>query len=253
MRRLGIIGIGAGDPDYLTVQAIKALNRTDVFFFFDKGADSGDLLHFRHEICGRYIEHDRYRIVEVEAPERDLGGPDYGGAVDTWHEARIDLWASLLEHELPDGQCGGVLAWGDPGLYDSTLRVLEAVRLRRRLALELEVVPGISAVQALAARHTIPLNEVGGSVLVTTGRGLAKRWATGVDDVAVVMLDPRCSFQDLDDPDTTIYWGAFLGTPDETLIAGTIGERGEEIKRVRSEGRARKGWMFDTYLLRRAT
>ena len=39
MRRLNVIGIGAGDPEYLTVQAINALNRTDVFFFTDKGDD----------------------------------------------------------------------------------------------------------------------------------------------------------------------------------------------------------------------
>ena len=37
MKTLLIIGIGAGDPDYLTVQAINALNRTDVFFLMDKG------------------------------------------------------------------------------------------------------------------------------------------------------------------------------------------------------------------------
>ena len=48
-----------------------------------------------------------------------------------------------------------------------------------------------------------------------------------------------------------IYWGAFLGTPDEILIAGRLVEVREEIARVRAEARERKGWMFDTYLLRR--
>lgn len=38
MKQLLIIGIGAGDPEYLTVQAINAMNRADVFFLMDKGA-----------------------------------------------------------------------------------------------------------------------------------------------------------------------------------------------------------------------
>jgi precorrin-6A synthase len=36
----------------------------------------------------------------------------------------------------------------------------------------------------------------------------------------------------------------------ELLIAGRVGAVGEEIRRVRAEARARRGWMFDTYLLR---
>jgi precorrin-6A synthase len=249
VRRLNIIGIGAGDPEYVTIQAIEALNHTDVFFFPDKGEDKEDLLGFRQQICERYIEHDRYRIVESKDPGRDLSGPEYGDAVADWREQRIVLWERLLRSELAEGQSGGFLVWGDPAFYDGTLRILEAVRARGGLELELSVVPGISAVQALAARHKIPLTQVGGSLLVTTGRELTKGWPEGVDDV-VVMLDAHCAFAELD-PGTTIYWGAYLGSPDEILISGTIADCGDEIARVRSEARARKGWMFDTYLLRR--
>jgi precorrin-6A synthase len=251
MRHLSVIGIGAGDPDYITVQAIEALNRTDVFFFTVKGAETDDLVRMRREICERHIDHDRYRIVEITDPERDLGGPAYGAAVEGWHDQRVIMWAETLSAELAEGQRGAFLAWGDPGLYDSTLRILEAVRARGGSDLELEVIPGISAVQALAARHRILLNRVGGSVLITTGRGLSAVWPDGIDDV-VVMLDPHCSFKHLDEPDTVIYWGAFLGTPDEILISGPISQRGEEIERTRAAARQRKGWMFDTYLLRRA-
>jgi len=174
VRRLSIIGIGAGDPEYVTTQAIKALNQTDVFFFLDKGEDKEDLLGLRREICERYIEHDRYRIVESKDPERDLGGPEYGSAVAGWREQRIVLWEQLLAAELADGQSGGFLVWGDPAFYDGTLRILEAVRARGGLELELSVVPGISAIQALAARHKIPLTPVGGSLLVTTGLELTE-------------------------------------------------------------------------------
>ena len=85
------------------------------------------------------------------------------------------------------------------------------------------MIPGITAVQALTARHRIPLNEVGEPVLITTGRQL--RDARAGRGSAVVMLDADCSFQ-VCPPDTRIWWGAYLGTDDELLIAGTVGEVG---------------------------
>ena len=49
----------------------------------------------------------------------------------------------------------------------------------------------------------------------------------------------------------TLYWGAYLGTPDEILVSGPLAEVADEVVRVRAEARERKGWMFDTYLLSR--
>ncbi|HET9893035.1 MAG TPA: precorrin-6A synthase (deacetylating), partial [Mycobacterium sp.] len=68
---------------------------------------------------------------------------------------------------------------------------------------------------------------------------------------AVVMLDADCSFQ-VCAPDTLIWWGAYLGTDDELLIAGTVGEAGPRIVSLRAEARERHGWIMDTYLLRPA-
>jgi len=39
MKKVFVIGIGAGNPDYMTIQAINALNCVDVFFVFEKGED----------------------------------------------------------------------------------------------------------------------------------------------------------------------------------------------------------------------
>ena len=110
-------------------------------------------------------------------------------------------------------------------------------------------VPGISAVQALAAAHGLVLNRIGGALTVTTGRRLAREGMTG-DDV-VVMLDARCAFADLPDAPVDIFWGAYLGTPDEVLVAGDLAAVKDEIMAVRARERARKGWIMDTYLLRR--
>jgi precorrin-6A synthase len=148
--------------------------------------------------------------------------------------------------ELPDGGVGGFLAWGDPSLYDSTLRILDIVA--QRIDLTYDVVPGITAIQALTARHRIPLNDIGEPVLITTGRRLRE---DGLAGASVVMLDGDCAFLGCP-PSTHIWWGAYLGTGDELLVAGTVGDDGERIASIRAEARARHGWIMDTYLLRPA-
>lgn len=242
-RRIHVIGIGAGDPDYVTAQAVAALNDTEVFFASDKGQAKDDLVALRREICARFINDPGYRFVELADPKRATDG-DYRQAVADWHSERARLWAAAIERELgPDG-VGAFLAWGDPSLYDSTLRILDQVA--GRVAIDYDVIPGITAIQALTARHRIPLNDVGEPVLVTTGRRLREHGLTGS---AVVMLDADCAFLTCP-PASRIWWGAYLGTPDELLVAGTVGEDGERIAALRAQARARHGWIMDTYLLR---
>ena len=104
----------------------------------------------------------------------------------------------------------------------------------QRVEIDYDVIPGITAIQALTARHRIPLNDIGEPVLITTGRRLA---ADGLAGSAVVMLDGDCAFRSCP-PETRIWWGAYLGTPDELLVSGTVGEVGEQIAKLRAEARA---------------
>jgi precorrin-6A synthase len=251
MRKLLVIGIGAGDPDHVTVQAIKALNRADVFFVVAKPDERQDLVRLRQEICERYVENE-YRVVELRDPERDRTAPAYRSAVEDWRRARADVWERAIRDELPEGGTGAFLVWGDPALYDSTLAVIDQILARGSVELEHEVIPGISSVQALAARHRVPLNRVGGPVHITTGRRLREGFPSDSDDV-VVMLDADCAFKQVADGQTDIYWGAYVGTDDELLVSGSVEDVGDEIERVRAEARERKGWIMDTYLLRRRT
>ena len=244
-RRIHVIGIGAGDPDYVTAQAIAALNDTAVFFAMDKGEAKDDLVALRREVCARFIREPGYRFVELADPPRAKTG-DYQRGVADWHAARAEVWARALLDELPDDGVGAFLAWGDPSLYDSTLRILDLVAAR--IDVSYDVVPGITAIQALTARHRIPLNDIGEPVLITTGRRLREEGLTGA---SVVMLDGDCAFLACP-PDTRIWWGAYLGTPDEVLVHGTVGDVGESIAAVRAAAREQHGWIMDTYLLRPA-
>ena len=244
-----MIGIGAGDPDYVTAQAVAALNDTQVFFAMDKGSEKSDLVALRRQVCERFIREPGYRFVELRDPERARAAPDspaYRQAVADWHAARAAAWADAIESELEPGGVGAFLAWGDPSLYDSTLRILDIVAAR--VDIDYDVIPGITAIQALTARHRIPLNDVGEPVLVTTGRQLRDY---GLSGSAVVMLDGDCSFRNCP-PQTRIWWGAYLGTPDEILIAGKVSDVAEEIHRRRSAARKANGWIMDTYLMRKA-
>lgn len=250
MRKLLVIGIGAGDPEYVTVQAIRALNAADVFFILDKGRETRDLVALRRDICDRYIENDSYRLVEVRDPERDRTATAYESAVEDWRRRRADVYEALIREELGEDGCGAFLVWGDPSLYDSTLAILHEILARGTVTFTFEVIPGISSVQALAARHRIALNRVGRPIHITTGRLLSEGFPEGADDV-VVVLDADCTFRALDEDGIDIYWGAYVGTADEILVSGDVRSVADEIEKVRRAARARKGWVMDTYLLRR--
>jgi len=251
MKKVFVIGIGAGNPDYVTVQAINALNAVDVFFIMDKGQEKEDLVRLRKEICDRYIKDKSYRIVESTDPQRDRAASSYEPAVRAWHEQRADLYERLIEEELGEDECGAFLVWGDPSLYDSTLRIIDRIIERGTVAFEYEVIPGISAIQALAARHRIALNRIGRPIHITTGRKIAAEGLPNDIDDVIVMLDADCSFKAIEGSEFDIYWGAYIGIEDEILAAGNLGELRHDIERMRAEAKARKGWIMDTYLLRK--
>ena len=250
MKKILIIGIGAGDPDYMTVQAINALNQADVFFVMDKGAVKEKLVALRKEIIERFITHDRYRIVEATSPERRRDDSDYTSTVDELNRDKQQIFERLIADEMREGECGAFLVWGDPSLYDSTIRIVEAIAKGGQHEFDYEVIPGISSVQALAARHRVPLNLIGRSVEITNGRGIAEGFPDNVDSV-VVMLDSHNTYRKLVDEDLDIYWGAYVGTSDEILISGKLRDVADEIERVRAEARRTHGWIMDTYLLRK--
>lgn len=243
MRKLYVIGIGAGDPDQVTMQAVKAIRQADVFFVIGKGADKQELVAVRTAILDEYAGRP-YRVVEIPDPPRDRAPADYRETVRKWHERR-----SLLLEEAFAGTdgVGAILVWGDPALYDSTLRMVERVLARGAQVFDYTVIPGVTSVHALAARHRTVLHRIGEPVHITTGRRLREE-GLGPGST-VVMLDADCAFTTTP-ADTLIWWGAYLGMPDETLLAGRVGEIGGEIVRRRGELRARKGWIMDIYLLR---
>ncbi len=248
MRELLVIGIGTGNPDHVTVEAVRALNQAEVFFVVDKGALKSGLLELRDEICRRHIGNQHgYRVIEIADPPRDRDPVDaaaYYGAVEGWHDARARLFAEAIAGELDEDGVGAFLVWGDPSLYDSTLRVIDRILALGTVRFDYRVIAGITSVQALTAAHRIPLNRIGEPITITPARQL-----TAEASNTVVMLDPGFAAADFEGVD--VYWGAYLGGPNEVTISGRLPEVAPEIERTRAELRERHGWIMDTYLLRR--
>ncbi|OWJ79414.1 precorrin-6A synthase (deacetylating) [Haematobacter genomosp. 1] len=241
-----LIGIGTGNPEHMTLQAIRALNRADVVLLPRKGAEKGDLAALRRSLFADVVSNPATRMVEFDMPVRDASIHDYLARVDDWHDAIARAWQDALS-AYPDTRAVALMVWGDPALYDSTLRI--AGRLGRPA--RITVIPGIMAPQALTAAHAIPLNAVGEPFLVTTGRRLREEgWPEGVETL-LVMLDGDCAFRTLDPRGVTIWWGAFLGMANQIVYHGPLAEAGPRIAAARAAARAEHGWIMDTYLLRR--
>ena len=241
---LTLIGIGTGNPDHLTLQAIKAINAADLVLLPEKGEGKADLADLRREILGQVLTNPATRIAAFALPVRNEAIADYPARVEDWHDRIAAVWRAAMG---PAPGHVALLVWGDPALYDSTLRI--AARLSP--APRITVVPGITSVHALTAAHRIALNEIGAPFVVTTGRRLRDEgWPAG-GDTAVVMLDGECSFQTLAPQGVHIWWGAYVGMAEEITIAGPLTEVAGTIVARRAEARARHGWIMDIYLLRR--
>lgn len=247
MMTLSLIGIGCGDPGQLTRAAVQAINAADLVLIPRKGTAKSDLADLRRTICADVLTNDKTRVAEFDLPVRDAGEADYRKGVDDWHDAVAGTWSrTIADHLGGDGKVA-LLIWGDPSLYDSSLRIAR----RLHPLPEIEVVPGITSIQALCAAHALPLNDIGEPFLVTTGRRLREGgWPAGIDTV-VVMLDGGTAFQSLDPAGLHIWWGAYLGMADQIIMSGALAEVGTRIVAMRQDARERHGWIMDSYILKR--
>jgi len=240
---LTLIGIGTGNPDHLTRAAIRAMQGADLVIVPRKGESKADLADLRRAILADVAPDTP--VAEFDLPVRDETIPDYTARVNAWHDAIAQVWADTI---APHGaQSVALLVWGDPALYDSTLRI--AARLRP--APELRVIPAVTSITAMTAAHAIALNDIGAPFTVTTGRQLREGGFPAGVNTAVVMLDGENSFTTLPPDGITIYWTAYAGMQNEISLSGPLAEMADKIIAARAAARAQHGWIMDIYLLRR--
>ncbi len=241
---LTLVGIGTGNPDHVTFQGAKAIRSADLILIPRKGENKADLAGLREEII-QAVTDTPPQIAYFDIPKR-RSDDGYLRGVDEWHDAIALRWQEAIKAH-PKAQHVALLIWGDPSLYDSSLRIASRLNLQP----ETRVIPGITALQALTAAHAVPINELGAPYVVTTGRRIREEgWPKDASKVAV-MLDGECSFQSLEMKDYDIWWGAYVGMKEEILIQGPLAEVSGQILKTRAQARADHGWIMDVYLLKK--
>ena len=135
--QLFLIGIGTGNPDYLTQQAAHAIKMADLILIPYKGIEKSDLADLRLGVV-HAIRPDA-PIEFFDMPDRATDVP-YLAAVNDWHGQIAERWAHAMAKH-PHAHHVALLVWGDPSLYDSTLRI--AARLTPQP--DMKVIPGIAA------------------------------------------------------------------------------------------------------------
>ena len=243
---LWLIGIGTGNPDHVTFQAAEAIQKADLILIPRKGPNKADLADIRHQIIAKVAAEALPRVIEFDIPVRKADG-NYLDGVSDWHDAIAIVWQQTITLHEADNKRVALLVWGDPSLYDSTLRIADRLEPKPNIT----VIPGITSLQVLTAAHAIPINRIGAPFTVTTGRKLRENgWPEGADTIAV-MLDGECSFQYLEAENFEIWWGAYVGMPEQILLSGKLHEIRDTIVNYRAESREKHGWIMDIYVLRK--
>ena len=145
-RMIGV-GTGPGDPDLLTVKAVKALEKADVVAYFAKAGRHGN---------GRAVVDGLLRADVTLLPlyypvttEIDRHHADYKRQITAFYDASADAVAAHLN----DGRTVAILSEGDPLFYGSYMHL--HVRLANRYPTE--VIPGITAMSGCWSLAGMPI------------------------------------------------------------------------------------------------
>lgn len=148
------VGVGPGDPELLTYKAVKVLRKVDVIFIPKSNLEKRSLAF---SIVGNYIQNN-VEQVEVVLPMTK----DEEKLERYWKEA-----ASKIKNTLDEGKDCAFITLGDPGMYSTFSYVLRGI-LKLDSSIEVEVIPGVSAVNSVSSWLQQPLAEGEESFVVTT-------------------------------------------------------------------------------------
>jgi precorrin-2/cobalt-factor-2 C20-methyltransferase len=141
------VGVGPGDPELLTVKAVRALERADVVAYFAKAGNTSNA----RTTATRYLlpETLELPLLYPVTTEHPTGDPLYRSAIDNF----FDESAAVLAAHLEAGRVVAVLSEGDPLFFGSYMHV--HVRLMSRFATE--VIPGVTAMSGCWSAARLPI------------------------------------------------------------------------------------------------
>lgn len=147
--RLIGVGVGPGDPDLLTLKAVKVLAAADVVAYFAKRGNTGNgrTIVAAHMHSG-IIEEPLLYPVTTEIPR---GEANYISALEEFYAEAADR----LSRHLDQGRTVAVISEGDPFLYGSYMHL--HVRLAHRYPTE--VVAGVTGMSGCWAAAGLPIAQ----------------------------------------------------------------------------------------------
>lgn len=157
--RLFGVGVGPGDPELMTLKAVRALGEADVVAFFAKAGRAGNA---RATIAG----HLRAGVIELPllypvTTEIAADEPAYGDAIGAF----FDRSAAAVAAHLDAGRKVAVVSEGDPLFYGSYMHLHE--RLAPRYATE--VIPGVTSLSGCWSAAGLPLAQGDDVLTVVAG------------------------------------------------------------------------------------
>jgi len=216
------VGLGPGDPELITLKAVRVLKEVDCIFV-PAGKSSGNSVA-RRIVAGLELPEEKFRHIAL------CMGRDRREDQSTY-EAVADRIAS----ELRQGKSAAWIAEGDPLLYSTFLHVYAAMR-QRHPDVRIEIVPGVSSPQAAAARAGMRLAHLDELVAFVPAAYALKRVPDLLKDfVTVVLLKVNGVFDQLLDclaswpSDIDAVYLENVGTPQERVITDLAALRGQEL------------------------
>ena len=134
---LYLIGAGPGNPDLVTIKAVRVLGQADVILY-DRLIPQG--------LMDNYARKDAHKIAV--------------GKTRCHHHKKQNEIDDIIEHHLRNNRMVVRLKGGDPGIY---AHGAEEIAVARKMGVPYQIVPGISAANGCAAYAGIPLTERGGA------------------------------------------------------------------------------------------
>lgn len=214
-----LVGAGPGDPDLLTVKALKLLKEADV------------------------VVYDRLLSERVLDAVSDTAEKIYAGKSSGAHAVPQDQIGKILIEQSRKGKKVVRLKGGDPFLFG---RGGEEAEELRKAGVKFVVVPGVTSALAAPAYAGFPVTHrrFASSVAVVTGHedpgkeNSSVEWeklATAVDTIVVLMGVGRLEMitealirggRDRKTPAAAIEWGT---TSRQRTIEGTLGDIAEKV------------------------
>jgi precorrin-2/cobalt-factor-2 C20-methyltransferase len=143
------VGTGPGDPELLTLKAVRAIERADVVAYFAKAGNGSNARAIVADRIGTHqIEEALHYPVTTEIATRD---PQYKAMIAAFYAASAERLAAHLDA----GRVVVVLSEGDPLFYGSYMHI--HVRLSDRYPTE--VVPGITAMSGCWSDAGVPITQ----------------------------------------------------------------------------------------------